>query len=276
MRFEPSRTSTATVSGRNALTTGPKHDDNDPDEYTTNRKDIGEVEDRKPRHCEIVHDLTRQRCVSGRSENPIHNVPQTTGQNHRKEKHINKLLPAPYLDRNPPGQTDQHPDENHRHDRTQARTQSERHSRIEHQPQIKGRNDLDDPPIREVYQSPLLHELVEEYAHRHHRDDDERADETALGEIRSNVSHPTTIQKILNYSAYPAPMTTKWNAPALTARLRLIRTLTTVPNSSLAASTKLCLVDIANDVDRGALSPEQAERLLADLSNRLEARENHE
>jgi hypothetical protein len=71
-------------------------------------------------------------------------------------------------------------------------------------------------------------------------------------------------------------MTTKWNAPALTARLRLIRTLTTVPNSSLAASTKLCLVDIANDVDRGALSPEQAERLLADLSNRLEARENHE
>jgi hypothetical protein len=71
-------------------------------------------------------------------------------------------------------------------------------------------------------------------------------------------------------------MTTKWNAPALTARLRLIRTLTTLPNTSLSASTKLCLVEITNNVDRGSLPPEQAERLLTELSNRLETRENHE
>jgi hypothetical protein len=118
--------------------------------------------------------------------------------------------------------------------------------------------------------------LVEEYAYYHHGDNDERADDAAAGEIRSNDGHPTTIQKILNYDAYSAPMTTKWNAPALTARLRLIRTLTTVPNSSLVASTKLCLVDITYDVDHGAISPDQAERLLNSLSNRLEAGENHE
>lgn len=90
------------------------------------------------------------------------------------------------------------------------------------------------------------------------------------------VGHLTAIQIILNYRGYSAPMTTKWNAPALTARLRLIRTLTTLPNTSLSASTKLCLVEITNNVDRGSLPPEQAERLLTELSNRLETRENHE
>ncbi|WP_440711688.1 hypothetical protein [Herbiconiux sp. YIM B11900] len=70
-------------------------------------------------------------------------------------------------------------------------------------------------------------------------------------------------------------MTTKWNAPALAARLRLLRVLNAAPTDSTVASTKLRLVTIADQVGQGALSPEQAERLLIGLSDHLERRGSH-
>lgn len=67
-------------------------------------------------------------------------------------------------------------------------------------------------------------------------------------------------------------MTTRWSAPALIARLRLLRALDAIPTDSAAASTKLRLIDITDQVDNGALPTEQAEQLLISLTDHLERR----
>ncbi|WP_368499875.1 hypothetical protein [Herbiconiux sp. A18JL235] len=69
-------------------------------------------------------------------------------------------------------------------------------------------------------------------------------------------------------------MTTKWSAPAVIARLRLLRVLEAAPIDSAAASTKLRLIEITDQVDNGAIPTEQAEQLLSGLTDQLERRRN--
>lgn len=88
------------------------------------------------------------------------------------------------------------------------------------------------------------------------------------------MTNSRTIQNFLNYFAYAGRMATKWNSSALTARLRLSDVLETAPTSGFVAATRLQLLDITADVDRGVLSPEQAERLLTTLADHLTRQEN--
>lgn len=254
--------------------TGSERDHEKPHEDASHREDVGEVEDGEPRHRQIVDDLTRERRIRRCPEHPVDHISQAACQHHRKENSIHHVT-APHLDRHPSGQRSQHTDQDDRHDRAETRTHAECDTRVEDQPQIERRKYFNDAAVREITERPLLHELIEDHTGRHHQKHEQAADKATSDKVGSNITHPTTIQKFLNYLSYSVLMTTKWNAPALTARLRLLRVLNAAPTDSTVASTKLRLVTIADQVDQGALRPEHAERLLIGLTDHLERRGSH-
>lgn len=246
-----------------------------PHDNAPHSEDIGEVENSKPRHSQIVDDLTGERCLLRRPKHPVNDISQASRKHHGKENSIHHFT-TPNLDSDPSGQSCKHANEDYCHDRAETRTHTEGDTRVEDQPQIKRRKHSNDATTRQITERPLLHELIDGHTDHYHQKNGQSADSAAAGKIGSYITHPTTIQNFLNYLPYPVLMTTKWSASALTARLRLHRALATTSNNSAAASTKLRLIDITDQVDTGALPTELAEELLIGLTDRLEQQGKHQ